>query len=152
MIVTTARTKTHARPTSREVIWAISEKSLLTGGHPLTQSMALTWLWPDPFAFGLLPFAMCVCSRWTGLSKECSMLRKVPWCLGSDRFLQGSKTRIGLLRPNSSVVTYRSPSTSTIGESRISEAGSDRQYSPAFDVAHVGDLAEALHDGVAGVQ
>jgi hypothetical protein len=95
MIVTTART--HARPTSREVIWAISEKSLLTGGHPLTQSMALTCLWPDPFAFGLLPFAMCVCSRWTGRSKECSMQRKVPWCLGSNKFfLQGSKTRIGL--------------------------------------------------------
>jgi hypothetical protein len=34
----------------------------------------------------------------------------------------------------------------SIGESRISEAGSDG--APAFDVAHVGDLAEALPDGV----
>src|SRR5262249_53622333 len=36
----------------------------------------------------------------------------------------------------------------TIGEARISEAGSDREYAPAFDVAHVGDLAEALRNGV----
>jgi len=36
----------------------------------------------------------------------------------------------------------------TIGESRLSEAGSDGEYAPAFDVAHVGDLAEALRDGV----
>src|SRR5215469_15572116 len=34
-----------------------------------------------------------------------------------------------------------------IGESRISKAGSDRQYTPVY-VAHVGDLAEALHNGV----
>src|SRR5262245_32523846 len=50
-IVATARAKTHARPVSRDVIWAIDEKSRLNGRSPFdpTEGRPLPILVAAPF-------------------------------------------------------------------------------------------------------